>query len=106
MVATIPQRESDQRPEWSGKRQRMTEEAYRELECLSPDHKYEYLDGVASMMSGGSVAHDRITRPISFALDRQRGDGPCSLFGVDAQVLIGSKKTRMTFFSGVDDPEE
>ncbi|BCL81648.1 hypothetical protein ccbrp13_41130 [Ktedonobacteria bacterium brp13] len=26
----------------------------------SPDRKYEYIDGSAYMMNGGSVAHDRI----------------------------------------------
>jgi Uma2 family endonuclease len=70
----------------------MTEDAYHELERLSPDRTYEYINGTAYMMSGGSVAHDRINRNISNALDRQLGSGLCTVFGVDVQVLIGTKR--------------
>ena len=93
-MATNPQRESDERSVWPGKGKRMTEEAYHELERLSPDRKYEYLDGVMYMMSGVSVAHDRISRNIGSALDRLLRSGPCSAFGVDVQVLVGTKKNR------------
>jgi len=92
-MATNPQREGAERLGWPGKGKVMTEEAYHELEHLSPDHKYEYIDGLAYMMSGGSVAHDRINRNIGSALDRQLASGPCTAFGVDVQVLIGTKKS-------------
>ncbi len=91
-MATNPQREHDQRLGWPSKGKIMREDSYHELERLSPDRKYEYIDGIAYMMSGGSVAHDRINRNISAALDRQLGSGPCTVFGVDVQVLIGTKK--------------
>ena len=70
----------------------MSEAEYHELEHLSPDRKYEFIDGLAYMMSGGSVAHDRINRNIGYALDLQFRSGPCTVFGVDVQVLIGAKK--------------
>ena len=92
-MATNPQREGYERSGWPGKGKSMTEDAYHELERLSPDRKYEYLDGIAYMMSGGSVAHDRINRNIGNALDRQLGSGSCTVFGVDVQVLIGTKKS-------------
>ena len=70
----------------------MSEVAFHELEQLSPDRKYEYLNGMAYFMSGGSVAHDRITRNVGYALDSQLRTGPCRAFGVDVQVLLGTKK--------------
>lgn len=91
-MATNPQRVGSQRSGWPSKGKSMSEDAYHELEHLSPDRKYEYIDGTAYMMSGGSVAHDRINRNIGNALDRELGTGPCTVFGVDMQVLIGTKK--------------
>lgn len=91
-MATNPQHAGSEQLGWPGKGKIMTEEAYHELERLSPDRKYEYIDGMAYMMSGGSVAHDRINRNISSALDRQFRSGPCTVFGVDVQVLIGTKR--------------
>jgi Uma2 family endonuclease len=70
----------------------MSEAEFHELERLSPDRKYEYLDGMAYLMSGGSVAHDRITRNVGYALDSQLRSGSCRAFGVDVQVLLGMKK--------------
>ncbi len=70
----------------------MSEAAFHELEHLSPDRKYEYLNGMAYLMSGGSVAHDRIMRNVGYALDSQLRSGPCRAFGVDVQVLLGTKK--------------
>ena len=70
----------------------MSEPAFHELERLSPDRKYEYLNGMAYLMSGGSVAHDRITRNVGYALDSQLRSESCRAFGVDVQVLLGTKK--------------
>lgn len=70
----------------------MSEAAFHELERLSPDRKYEYLNGMAYLMSGGSVAHDRIRRNVGYALDRQLRSVPCRAFGTDVQVLLGTKK--------------
>jgi Uma2 family endonuclease len=91
-MATNPQREGSQRLGWPGKGKVMTEDLYHELERLSPDRKYEYIDGVAYMLAGGSVAHDRITRNIGYALDSQLLSGPCCVFGADVQVLVGMKR--------------
>lgn len=77
--------------DWLGKA--MSVEEYHELEQLSPDHTYEYIYGKVYMMSGGSVEHDRIRRNIEAALDRLLRSGPCGVFGVDVQVLLGKKKS-------------
>ncbi len=83
---------------WPSRGGAMTEEAYHELERLTPDRKYEYIDGIAYMKSGGSVAHDRITYNVRFALDSQLRSGTCTAFGVDVQVLVGVKKNGKRHF--------
>jgi Uma2 family endonuclease len=77
---------------WPSRGGAMPEAAFHELEHLSPDRKYEYLNGLAYFMSGGSVAHDCITRNVGYALDSQLRTGPFRAFGVDVQVLLGTKK--------------
>ena len=47
---------------------------------------------MAYLRSRDSVAHDRITRNVGYALDSQLQSGPCRAFGVDVQVLLGTKK--------------
>lgn len=84
---------------WPRRGSVMTEEAYHELERLTPDRKYEYIDSVAYMMSGESVAHDRIIYNMRFALDSQLRDGACTAFGVDVQVLVGVKKMASVILS-------
>ena len=39
----------------------MTVDEWRELERTTPDAKYEYIDGQVYLMSGGSLAHSRIS---------------------------------------------
>src|SRR5947199_8174236 len=77
---------------WPGRGGAMSEAEFHELEHLSPDRKYEYLNGMAYLMSGSSVAHDRITRNVGYTLDSQLRTGPCRAFGLDVQVLLGTKK--------------
>lgn len=77
---------------WPRRGGAMSEAEFHELEQLSPHRRYEYLDGMAYLMSGGSVAHDRITRNIGYALDNGLRSGPCRAFGVDVQVLLATKK--------------
>ncbi len=64
---------------------------YLRLDQSTPDAKYEYLDGVARLMSGGSVDHDRIAYNMRGALDQHFFSGPCTAFGSEVQVLIGLK---------------
>jgi Uma2 family endonuclease len=80
----------------------MSEAAFHELEHFSPDRKYEYLNGMAYLMSGGSVAHDRITRNVGQALDIHLRTGPCRAFGVDVQVLLGTTKNSKKHYTYPD----
>ena len=76
----------------------MAEEQYHELERLSPDRKYEYINGIAYMMSGGSVAHDRIAYNVRFVLDMHFRSRPCTVFGADVQVFLALKKNGKPHF--------
>ncbi len=82
--------------DWQGKT--MSVEEYYELERLSPDRKYEYINGVAYMMSGGSIEHDLLAYNIRTALNLQLRPGPCRVFGVDVQALLGKKKNGKPHF--------
>lgn len=75
---------------WFGKA--MSIEEYHKLEQLSPDRKYEYIYGRVYMMSGGTVGHDLIAFNIRSTLTRLLRSGPCAVFGVDVQVLLGTKR--------------
>ncbi len=85
-------------PLWHRPGTKMVEEHYHELERLSPDRKYEYIDGIAYMMSGGSVAHDRIAYNTRLAFDLRFRSHPCTVFGVDVQVLLAVKKNGKPHF--------
>src|SRR5258708_17359657 len=89
-MATNPRKEQTQ-PMWHRPGTKMAEEEYHELERLSPDRKYEYIDGIAYMMSGGSVAHDRIAYNARLALDVHFRSRPCTVFGADVQVFLALK---------------
>lgn len=92
-MATNPDHDRHaQRSGWPRAGQPMTEEAYHELERLSPDRKYEYINGVAYLMAGGSVGHDRIRQNIEFALASRLRSSSCAAFGPDVQVRIGTKR--------------
>jgi Uma2 family endonuclease len=69
----------------------MSVEAYLQLDQNTPDAKYEYLDGVARLMAGGSAEHDRISRNIANAIDEHFASGPCTVFGPEVQTLVGVK---------------
>jgi Uma2 family endonuclease len=69
----------------------MSVEAYLQLDQSTPDAKYEYLDGVARLMAGGSAEHDRIAYNIRAALEENFLSGPCTIFGSDMQTLVGMK---------------
>jgi Uma2 family endonuclease len=91
-------RDEYEQPQWPLPGTRMTEERYHELERLSPDRKYEYVDGIAYMMSGGSIAHDRIAYSMRLALDTRLGPGPCTVFGVDVQVFLALKQNQKNHY--------
>jgi Uma2 family endonuclease len=69
----------------------MSVQDYLYLDRSTPDGKYEYLDGSARLMSGGSVEHDLIAYNTRVALNLHFFSGPCAVFGSDMQTLVGVK---------------
>ncbi len=69
----------------------MSAEAYLQLEQSTLDARYEYLDGVARLMSGGSGEHDQISRNTANAIEAHFQSGPCFVRGSDMQVFLGHK---------------
>jgi Uma2 family endonuclease len=67
---------------------------YQELERRSPHAKYEYLNGRARFMAGGSLACDLISFNVRTAIDINFRAGPCHVCGSDMKVLLGTKSDR------------
>ncbi len=101
-MASNPTYPGEPSPNWPGRGGAMSEKEYHELERLNPDRKYEYIAGLAYMMSGGSVGHDRIAYNVRSSLDLQFRSGPCTAFGVDVQVFLGVKKSGKKHFAYPD----
>ncbi len=66
----------------------MSVEDYLELDNNAIDAKYEYLDGIARLMSGGSGEHDQIARNTANAIEQHFLSGPCFVRGSDMRVLV------------------
>lgn len=69
----------------------MSVEEYLELDKSVLNAKYEYLDDVARLMSGGTGEHDQIAFNMRAALGLHFLSGPCFVRGSDMQVYIGIK---------------
>lgn len=68
--------------------QHMTVDEWRELERANPDVKYEYIDGQVYLMSGGSLAHARISSNTVRALEDALASEPCYVYNSDASVCL------------------
>ena len=71
------------RREW----RKMSVEEYFQLDS-DPTAKYEYIEGYAVRMSGGSVAHEWVAKNIVRELDHIFQDGPCQAHTSDMKVLV------------------
>jgi Uma2 family endonuclease len=68
-------------------------EAYLELQKLSKKFKYEYLDGYAYALAGGSNAHDTISGNAFTMLDTiLADDGLCKPHGPNVQVAVNEDR--------------
>lgn len=67
--------------------QKMTVAEYLQLDS-DPSAKYEYIEGYAVSMSGGSVGHARIAKNIVRQFDLHLQAGPCIAHTSDVKVLI------------------
>lgn len=70
----------------------MTVDEWRELERTNSDAKYEYIDGQVYLMSGGSLAHSRISTNSVRALEDALGNQPCNVYNSDASVRVSDMR--------------
>jgi Uma2 family endonuclease len=88
------------------KPQHMTVEEWRELERANPDVKYEYIDGQVDLMSGGSLAHSRISSNAVRALEDALGSEPCFVYNSDASVCLSEARYTYPDVSVSCDPRD
>ena len=69
----------------------MSVEEYFELDDNTINGRYEYIDGEARLMVGGSAEHNRIAHNVYYALNQEFLSGPCTVFGLEMRTLIGQK---------------
>lgn len=84
----------------------ITVDEWRELERTTPDAKYEYIDGQVYLMSGGSLAHSRISSNTLRALEDALGDGPCFVYNSDASVRLSESRYTYPDISVSCDPAD
>jgi Uma2 family endonuclease len=70
----------------------MTVEEWRRLERNSSDVKYEYFDGQVYLMSGGSLAHSRISNNAIRALEDALESQSCYVYNSDASVRLSETR--------------
>jgi Uma2 family endonuclease len=70
----------------------MSVREYLELAERNPDSRYEYLDGYAYMMSGGSADHVTISGNIHTTLRGLLRGGACRAYNSDMKVRVSEKR--------------
>lgn len=90
----------------SPQRQYMSVEEYFQLCREQPDTRYEYLDGYAYMLAGGTARHSRIKLNISFELMGALGDGPCTVYDSDMKAHIAKERYFLPDISVSCDPRD
>lgn len=72
----------------------MSVDEWRELERSSHDVKHEYIDGQVYAMSGGSLAHSRISLNICNALEAalEAAGKPCFVYNSDAAARLSARR--------------
>ncbi len=89
-----------------GEPQYMTVDEWRELERTTPDAKYEYIDGQVYLMSGGSLAHSRISSNTVRALEDALASEPCYVYNSDASVRLTESRYTYPDISVSCDPAD
>ena len=70
----------------------MSVEDYLALDRNSVDARYEYIDGYAYMMSGGTLNHSTISINVTSLLRNLLRDGACRIYNSDARVRISAAR--------------
>ncbi|WP_165423659.1 Uma2 family endonuclease [Ktedonosporobacter rubrisoli] len=72
--------------------EQMSVEAFEELAKQATAVRYEYINGRAYAMSGGTANHSRLTGKMYRLLEEQLASGPCHAF-FDMYVLIAQERS-------------
>lgn len=75
-------------PNWSP----MSVEDYLELERNSLEARYEFIDGYAYMMAGGTLDHSAISINITSLLSTLLRGGSCRVYNTDAKVRLSETR--------------
>ncbi len=70
----------------------MSVDDYLVLDRESVEARYEYIDGYAYMMSGGTLDHSTISINIIGLLRNFLRDGPCRVYNSDARVRLSESR--------------
>jgi Uma2 family endonuclease len=70
----------------------MSVEEYLELDRNSLDARYEYIDGVVTLLAGGTANHSRISINVVSLLRAALRGSPCEVFNSDLRVGISSTR--------------
>ncbi len=70
----------------------MSVEEYQTLSRNTPDARYEYADGVVTLMSGGTSEHADIAGNIYVEFHAQFQSGPCHVYNSDMRVQVSETR--------------
>jgi Uma2 family endonuclease len=84
----------------------MSVEEYLELDRNSLDRRYEYIDGVVTMLAGGTTNHSRISINLVSLLQPALRGSPCEVFNSDLRVSISSVRYVLPDASVSCDPDD
>lgn len=73
-------------------RSRMSVEDYLRFDRDSTEVRYEFIDGYAYMMSGGTADHSTISINITSLLSNLLSDGPCRVYNSDMKVRLSEMR--------------
>ncbi len=71
---------------------KMSVAAYLALDAESDDMRYEYIDGYAYMLAGGTPAHALIAANLIREIGAQLRGGPCRVYTSDAKVRLSQSR--------------
>jgi Uma2 family endonuclease len=70
----------------------MSVEEYFQLEQESTDARYEYIDGYAHMLAGGSADHSTIKQNVLLALKLALRGTPCRVYDADMKARLSEER--------------
>lgn len=84
----------------------MSVEEYLELDRNSFEIRYEYIDGYASMLAGGTADHSTIKQNIASLMRSQLRGSPCRVYDADMKVRLSESRYVFPDVSITCDPRD